>query len=93
MNKGTTPEGAAASIQQHISVFEDLRDNVNSLEDELLTLAGCGKEVEALKQTLHQVRHTVACLEDLYCMCLEGHEELKGAHSKQNLLYQRKTNM
>ena len=90
MNEGTTPEGAAASVQQHIAGFEDLRNNITSLENELLTLAGCGGEVEALKQTLHQVKHTVACLEDLYCKCLEGHEALKGAHSKQNLLYQRK---
>jgi hypothetical protein len=92
MNQGTTPEDAAASIQQHISIFEDLRGNINSLENELLTLAGCGKEVDALKQTLHRVRHTVACLEDLYCTCLEGHEVLKGAHSEQNLLYQQRMN-
>ena len=88
MNQGTTPEDVVASIQWHISVFKDLRDNINFLEDELLTLAGCRKEVDTLKQTLHQVRHTVACLEDLYCTCLEGHKVLKGEHTKGGLLYQ-----
>lgn len=89
MNQGAPPKEAAASVQQHILLFEDLRDNLRLLENGILMLVGCGKELQALEQTLHQVNTVVAWLEDLYCICYEGHGTLDQEHGKLNLLYQR----
>ena len=85
----STPEDAAASVEQHISVFRDLHQKITSLENDILTLAGYGPETEALKQTVLRVNQMVAYLEDLYCLCYDGQEALRQAHSNHDLLYQK----
>lgn len=92
MKSGAAAEEVASIVQQHISTFEHVRGNVIPLENELLTLVGCGKEIVSVKRILRQLNHAVACLEELYCMCFEGHEGLNGEHGKRTLLYQRDMN-
>ena len=88
MIHGETPKEAAVSMDQHISTFDDLHDKVWSLENELMTLVGCGKELESLNQCLHQMTHIVVCLEELYCVCYEGLEAFQHLQTKHNFLYQ-----
>lgn len=88
LRKGS-PEDAAASVEQQISLFQDLQQEVASSEDDILTLVGFGQETEALKQTMHQINLTVRCLEDLYCACYDGYDALRQAHMNAELLYQK----
>ena len=89
LRKGSL-EDAAASVEKHMSSFQDVQKEVASLESDILTLAGFGQKTEALRDTLHQVNLMINSLEELYCASYDGYEALDQAYHSHGLSFQKR---
>ena len=81
-------DSGAFDVKKKIAVFQSLHDNIISLENNILAVAGYGSQIEMLHNALHQVTHVVTCLEELQYYCLEDSEMLKEEYANGHLCFQ-----
>ncbi|RDB18974.1 hypothetical protein Hypma_014419 [Hypsizygus marmoreus] len=75
-------------IRDTILHFTPLQKSINWYHDEILQLAGMGKETARVEDVSRMVRDVVNALEDLLCTSMLGYNDLSTSYSKQGLMYQ-----
>ncbi|RDB15040.1 hypothetical protein Hypma_005432 [Hypsizygus marmoreus] len=75
-------------IRDTILYFTPLQKSINRYHDEILQLAGMGKEMARVDEVSKVVRVFVNSLEDLLCTAMLGYDDFVSLHSKRGLMYQ-----
>jgi len=88
LHNSTAHDTTVSDVEKKIAVFESLRQDIISLENSILALAGYGDEIQRLHDALRRLTKVVTCLEELQCYCSEGCQVLKEEYSNGCLSFQ-----
>lgn len=83
-----SPVKATTVLEGHIQKFSGLHHNILSLQGQVLSQAGAGKDVDELKRVAGIVHEMICWLQDIWCVAIEGFDSLLLSYKNTALLYQ-----
>lgn len=76
------------NIHEHVTKLGNLQKRVICCQDEILQLAGIGKEWSQLLEIAEEVRKMTCWVEEIFCYAIVAYSEVERMHQDLEFMYQ-----